>query len=93
MQRYFFTLKFPNHDVVDPDGAMAPDLETAARDAQEAIREIAAEYLRGGTPLSLRGISICDAQGDVVAWVSVWATLDNVVGPIVSVPEGGGTLM
>ena len=65
MKRYFLHLVYDHELVPDPEGAVHPSLEGAIQEAGEAIRYIAAEYLRGPKPLDLLSIRICDAKGIV----------------------------
>jgi hypothetical protein len=84
MPRYFFTLNFPDEDVIDPDGAELPDLLAAERDAREDIREIAIQAIKIGRPLRLQSISICDVAGRVLATVTVRQALDEILAPVIA---------
>lgn len=69
MPRFFFNLNFATETVADPDGADIADIDAAKIDARDAIREIAAQYLKVGKPLTLASISVCDMAGNEVAMV------------------------
>lgn len=84
MHRYFFTLNFPDEDVIDPDGAELLDLLAAERDARDAIREIAVQNIKMGRPLTLQRISICDEAGRVLATVTAQHALGEILAPVIA---------
>jgi len=90
MQRYFFNLDFDGEQVVDPDGAELLDLQAARREAGEAIREIAIQYIKMGRPLTLRAISVCDEAGHRLAKVSTRKALEEIMAPVIAAPEHPG---
>jgi hypothetical protein len=83
MKRYFLHLVYDHELVPDPEGAVHPSLEGAIQEAGEAIRYIAAEYLRGPKPLDLLGIRICDAKGIVEKEIFTVDTVNHAIHPTI----------
>ena len=69
MPRFFLHIREAAGLTEDPDGSLVPDLRAACAEAAAAAREIAAEHLRAGKPLTARRFEICDATGHVLATV------------------------
>ncbi|CDN51682.1 DUF6894 family protein [Neorhizobium galegae] len=88
MQTYFLHLNFLREYVVDTDGVELPDLEAAKIEARETIRELAAEYIKMGKPLTLWSIRICDADDRLLAEVASAEALHEVIAPVFNGPRG-----
>ncbi len=69
MPRFFLHVRDAEGLVEDPDGSLVPDLGAACAEAAAAAREIAAERLRAGKPLTARHIEIRDGAGHLLATV------------------------
>jgi hypothetical protein len=88
MQMYFLHLNVAQEHVVDTDGVELSDLEAAKSEARETIRELAAEYIKMGKPLTLWSIRICDADGRLLAEVAAAEALHEVIAPVFDGPRG-----
>ena len=62
MPRYFFHVRYDNHDDRDPDGLDLPNLETAIAEGNRARRELMAEH-----QLDRLRLEIEDRNGRVLA--------------------------
>ncbi len=69
MPRFFLHVRDAEGLVEDPDGSLVPDLGAACAEAAAAAREVAAERLRAGKPLTARHIEIRDGAGHLLATV------------------------
>lgn len=79
MPRYYFQLVERNGVLDDLDGAEVASLEDARKEAQRAIREIAAEHLKIERKLELTSIEICDEAGNSVASVTYDEAMDDIL--------------
>jgi hypothetical protein len=87
MQRYFLHLNFLREYVVDHEGVDLPDLEAAKSEARETIRELAAEYVKMGKPLTLWSVRICSANDLLLAGVAAAEALHDVIAPVFKGPR------
>jgi hypothetical protein len=79
MPRFFLHISERSKLIADPEGADFPDLSAAIREATASARDLMAENLKAGEPLSLdRAIVICDEEGENVATVSFRAAIPEV---------------
>ena len=69
MPRFFLHIREATGLVEDPDGSLVPDLRAACAEAVVAAREIAAEHLKAGKPLTARRFEIRDGDGRLLATV------------------------
>ncbi len=69
MPRFFLHVREAAGLIDDPDGTVLHDLRAACAEAAAAAREIAAERLRAGKPLTARHIEIRDGAGHLLATV------------------------
>jgi len=65
--RFFLHIREAAGLVEDPDGSLVPDLRAACAEAAAAAREIAAEHLRAGKPLTALRFEIRDGAGRLLA--------------------------
>ncbi|KQS65577.1 hypothetical protein ASG39_10315 [Rhizobium sp. Leaf371] len=79
MPRYYFQIVERNAVLDDLDGADVASLAEARREAERAIREIAAEHLKIERKLELTSIQIRDEAGDVVASVTYDEAMDDIL--------------
>lgn len=79
MPRYYFQIVERNGVLDDLDGAEVGSLEDARKEAQRAIREIAAEHLKIERKLELTSIEICDEAGNSVASVTYDEAMDDIL--------------
>ena len=79
MPRYYFQIGERNGVLDDLDGAEVASLEDARKEAQRAIREIAAEHLKIERKLELTSIEICDEAGHSVASITYDEAMDDIL--------------
>nr|WP_250814243.1 hypothetical protein [Neorhizobium tomejilense] len=87
MQRYFLHLNFLREYAGDHEGVELPDLEAAKSEARETIRELAAEYVKMGKPLTLWSVRICSANDLLLAEVAAAEALHDVIAPVFKGPR------
>jgi hypothetical protein len=69
--RYHMNIRDKAGVTLDEEGEELEDLEAARRSARTSIRALVAEDLLGGKPVAQRHIDIADANGAMVASVSI----------------------
>jgi hypothetical protein len=72
MPRYFFHIREEDHIILDTDGAVLPDLNTAREEAVAAAREVLADMMR--KTLSGQELIICDDRGDELCTIPFSST-------------------
>jgi len=89
---YFIHMRFPDRVVVDPEGSDYEALADAEEEARQAIRDLTADYLRGGRKFEVWSIRVCDRHGDLLSEVFTADTLAEVIPPIaIDVPSRKST--
>ena len=81
MERFYFHLHYATGDVEDREGTDLPDLQAAEREAEGAIRDLAADVFRGSDTFKLLGIRITDAAENLLCVKLSRETLENAVSP------------
>jgi hypothetical protein len=84
---FFFQLSFLHHRLTDPDGTPLDDLEAAQGEAHKIIRDLAADYLRGGRQFLLRSVRICDESDELLGEVYVSEALQEFIPPEILFPS------
>jgi hypothetical protein len=79
MPRFYLHLNYLHDFLADPDGSDYRDLESARSEAQQGIRDLAAECLRSGEEFKLFSIRICSAEGDTLDEVFVQDALEGII--------------
>lgn len=79
MPRFYCHLRYPENEIQDAEGIDMVDLAAAEREAKGAIREIAAENLRGDVRFSLLGIHITDHAGNLLSAIESQAVLEDAI--------------
>ena len=80
MQRFFFHLN-SLQDVVDLEGSKLESLEDARAEALASIRDILSDRLRGGSPVEVVSVRICNEAGELLDEVYVDEVLRRVFPP------------
>ncbi len=68
---FYFNLQTDGAVAQDPEGMDLPDFDAARQEATKAAREMAAAAVATGSEASVDDILITDANGDVLATVSL----------------------
>ncbi len=79
MARYYFQIVERNAVLDDLEGAELLSLQDAKREAERAIREIAAEHLQTESRLELTSIQIRNETGETVASVTYDEAMEDIL--------------
>lgn len=79
MPRYYFQIVERNAVLDDLDGAELASLQDARREAERAIREIAAEHLQTESRLELTSIQIRNEAGEIIASVTYDEAMEDIL--------------
>ncbi|PYE35088.1 hypothetical protein C8J35_103546 [Rhizobium sp. PP-F2F-G38] len=79
MPRYYFQIVERNAVLDDLDGAELASLQDARREAERAIREIAAEHLQIESRLELTSIQIRNEAGETIASVTYDEAMEDIL--------------
>ena len=80
MQSFHFSLDHGDYVVKDDEGSELSDLDAAAREARQIIRELAASALRACDVFTLAGVQILDDNQALLAYVDTRDALSEVLG-------------
>ena len=81
MMTYFIDLRDEDGVVMDEEGANFSDLESALDEAKATARDLVRQYMDRSLPLGAACVEIRDAQGIVIATLTVAEILDHPIHP------------
>jgi hypothetical protein len=81
MAQYFIDLRDVSGMIHDEEGAEFASLEDALDEAKDSARDLVKQYMDNRTPLAESCVEIRDAQGRVVAVLTVAEVLEHPVHP------------
>lgn len=81
MPRFFIDLRDGTQRIPDEEGAEFVSLEQALDEAKASARDLVKQYVDGSTPLGETCVEVRDADGRVMAVLTVAEVLDHPLHP------------